>query len=237
WGPRGILASGLLDPALRLSLTASVLRLGYHTALEFTAALPLAAWGLLTLARNATGRRLVPGLARSLVVFVVFGVTHCSNWFFRPMFPLVAIAAGAGAGRARERLGAAPSLILVSALLMGEAYASYRALSGQFQEQEDFRRVVAEVEARRATGSRVLANWDHGLLFDHYTGRSPYSGEWVEVRDGRREVSEVVASGVELWGIDQEGRSALADLTGVVAVQLAGREGVVRPGGLQERLN
>ncbi|MCI0441066.1 MAG: hypothetical protein L0177_18330 [Chloroflexi bacterium] len=42
WGPRGIFASKILDPGGRLSLPWSTLRVGYHTALEFSSALLVA---------------------------------------------------------------------------------------------------------------------------------------------------------------------------------------------------
>jgi hypothetical protein len=238
WAPRGVLRSHLLDPGKRLGVAASAARVAYHTVLEFGPAVLLAPLGALAVWRTPAGRHLWAATLACFAILALFGTSRCSPWFFLPFYPLVAVLIGAAAmaGWESGRRRVAAAVVLVLLVLQG--VASARALHAEQASQGRYRELVGLVERSRSPESLVLADWDHGLLFEHYTGRRPYSGTWADVGTGRPGPTttpvaggDALRSGRELWALDPRASEALRTAEGSRECPVPGGRVVLRSAG------
>jgi len=220
FGPRGVFASGIMDESDNVTLLWSVLRLGYHLALNFHLFLVLAAVPfVLFAARKGTNSRwFLLATAFCALVLILFGITNHHIWFHLPFYPLVAVCIGLGlaalldlGGGFRQLARLAPLLLMVSFL------SGLLSVTEKRKELEDFRDLSLEVSAAKPDDVIVIAEWSRGIRFERYTEGRSYVGVWQDpsglsldskadnIPDyllTKTELDRVVQSGREAWILD-----------------------------------
>jgi len=223
FGSRGVFASGILDESDNVTLLWSILRFGYHLALNFHLFLLVAAvpFVLLIFRRRANSLWVLLATASCALVLVLFGITNHHIWFHLPFYPLVALCIGLGLKatadlpeKSRRLAGLVPFLLLFLSFVNG--FISVNELRSELA---SFRDLSLEVSATRSDDAMVIAEWSKGIRFERYTEGRSYVGVWqdpsgLSTKAGiddppdylllKSELDELVQSGREAWILDRQ---------------------------------